>query len=610
MLKPVLDALDFRAASAAFQPLLEGIDIVRRFVATKHVLYPKGTAIPLALLTGNWASTVWENDTPDRRAIKHHFELCVLQKLERAIKCKEVWIEGAHRFRNPDEDMPKDWAQARETHYQKRGLSLDPNDFLRPLQAEMGLALEAFNRFLGGRNPDVTITYPGGGERGLFKVPKLDKQPERPIIQEAKAGVQRVWGMLDLLDILLEADRRVRFTRFFHTSGQRQVLDPEEVRLRLLLTIFSMGTNVGLKRIHAAAKPSCSYADLRYFRSRYLHADALREAIAALVNCILEARSPKIWGRGTACASDGKQLGAWDQNLMAEWNPHYNRRGIMVYWHVDTNALCIYSKLKTCSSSEVAAMIEGLVRHDTEMRVERNFVDSHGQSEVAFGFCRLLGVDLLPRLKRIKYERLYLPEKGMGGALPHLRGVLERPIRWDLAYEQYDEIVRHVVAVAEGTGPVDSILRRLNSYNRNHPTYRASLEIGKAQKTIFLCRHLTQPPQRREVQEGLNVVENWNGTVDFVRFGGKAEFQTNDPELQELSMLCLHLLQNAIVLSNTVMLERVLERDGLLARMEPEDYRALTPLFTAHINPYGEFDLDLAKPSFLDLHAPELVGVA
>ena len=28
-------------------------------------------------------------------------------------------------------------------------------------------------------------------------------------------------------------------------------------------------------------------------------------------------------------------------------------------------------------------MIEGLIRHDTQMRVEKNFVDSHGQSEVA-----------------------------------------------------------------------------------------------------------------------------------------------------------------------------------------------------------------------------------
>jgi len=101
---------------------------------------------------------------------------------------------------------------------------------------------------------------------------------------------------------------------------------------------------------------------------------------------------------------------------MAEWRSRYKGFGVMVYWHVETNAVSIYSQTKSFSSSEIAAMIEGLVRHDTEMRVEKNFVDSHGQSEVAFAFCHLLGsVRLMPRLKRIKYERLYLPEKGTAG---------------------------------------------------------------------------------------------------------------------------------------------------------------------------------------------------
>ena len=73
-------------------------------------------------------------------------------------------------------------------------------------------------------------------------------------------------------------------------------------------------------------------------------------------------------------------------------------------------------------------MIEGLVRHDTEMRVGKNFVDSHGQSEVAFAFCHLLGsVWLMSRLKRIKYERLYLPDKGIAGDYPNLAGTFVRP---------------------------------------------------------------------------------------------------------------------------------------------------------------------------------------
>ena len=31
-------------------------------------------------------------------------------------------------------------------------------------------------------------------------------------------------------------------------------------------------------------------------------------------------------------------------------------------------------------------MIEGVIRHCTEMAVDRQYVDSHGQSEVAFAF--------------------------------------------------------------------------------------------------------------------------------------------------------------------------------------------------------------------------------
>ena len=58
---------------------------------------------------------------------------------------------------------------------------------------------------------------------------------------------------------------------------------------------------------------------------------------------------------------------------------------------MEKKAACIYSQLKRCSSSEVAAMIEGVLRHCTTLEIEQQYVDSHGQSEVAFAFCYLLG---------------------------------------------------------------------------------------------------------------------------------------------------------------------------------------------------------------------------
>lgn len=44
---------------------------------------------------------------------------------------------------------------------------------------------------------------------------------------------------------------------------------------------------------------------------------------------------------------------------------------------------------------------------------------------------------------------------------------------------------------------------------------------------------------------------------------------------------------------NTRMLQTVLAEPTWHGRMAREDYRGLTPLIYAHVNPYGRFDLDL-----------------
>lgn len=41
-------------------------------------------------------------------------------------------------------------------------------------------------------------------------------------------------------------------------------------------------------------------------------------------------------------------------------------------------------------------MIEGVVHHCTAMEVDHQYVDSHGQSTVAFAFSGLPGFQLLP----------------------------------------------------------------------------------------------------------------------------------------------------------------------------------------------------------------------
>ena len=310
----------------------------------------------------------------------------------------------------------------------------------------------------------------------------LPVQPEPENLAALKARMLEHWPLTSLLDVFKEADLRIGFTGVFRSATAWENLDRNLVQERLLLTLYGLGSNAGIKRM-SAGQARTNYKDLLYVRRRYVTKDQLRAAIREVVNATLTERSPAIWGEGTtACASD------WDQNLTTEWHARYGGRGVMIYWHVDRKSTCIYSQLKRCSSSEVAAMVEGVLHHCTDMTVERQYTDSHGQSEVAFAFCKLLGFELLPRLKAIHSQRLYRPDNTV--VYPNLAPVISRTIDWNLIAQQYGQLVKYATALRLGTADTEDILRRFNRTTVQHPVYRALSELGAVVKTIFLCRYL------------------------------------------------------------------------------------------------------------------------
>jgi hypothetical protein len=69
---------------------------------------------------------------------------------------------------------------------------------------------------------------------------------------------------------------------------------------------------------------------------------------------------------------------------------------------------------------------------------------------------------------------------------------------------------------------------------------------------------------------------------------------SNRREDHEISMLAMHLIQNCMVYVNTlIMIHKVLAQPHWQGKLTPRDYAALTPLIWEHVNPYGQFDLDM-----------------
>ena len=229
------------------------------------------------------------------------------------------------------------------------------------------------------------------------------------------------------------------------------------------------------------------------------------------------------------------------------------------------------------------------------MKVEKQFVDTHGQNGVAFGFCHLLGFELMPRLKNIYAQRLARPETGKPDAYPNLQKILSQPINWDLIIEQYDQMIKYATALRLGIAETEAVLRRFNRTELQHPTYRAFAELGRAVKTMFLCHYLQSEALRREIHEGLNDIENWNGANGFIFYGHSGDFATNRLDEQEVTALSLHLLQICLVYVNALLIQRVLAEPRQLQQMNKEDLRALTPLIYSHVTPYGVFRLDLSE---------------
>ncbi len=93
----------------------------------------------------------------------------MLIALRDRLRCKEIWVVGADKWRNPDDDLPADFEAKRAAHYHQLGLPLDATAFASAVKAEMSASSPPSTTpaagSVGGSSPPGCLGTCFGGAR-------------------------------------------------------------------------------------------------------------------------------------------------------------------------------------------------------------------------------------------------------------------------------------------------------------------------------------------------------------------------------------------------------------------------------------------------------------
>lgn len=180
LLPPLLDTLEFHSNNETHRPLVQALDLLKRYAGSKARTFAAEEAVPIrGVVRPGWRELVVEPDKKGRQRVNRiSYELCVLEAVRERVRWKEVWVPGADRYRNPADDLPPDFATRREAYYQALGQPVEADAFLAGLQREMREALAGLDRALP-TNRDVRLVRKPDGT-GRIRLSPLTALPEPP----------------------------------------------------------------------------------------------------------------------------------------------------------------------------------------------------------------------------------------------------------------------------------------------------------------------------------------------------------------------------------------------------------------------------------------------
>jgi TnpA family transposase len=432
----LLELFDFRAAPAA-RPLLEVVEILRAMNRDKSRSVPQNA--PLEWINQRWRPYVVTDEGIDRR----FYELCALTELKNRLRSGDVWVTGSRQFKDFAAYLlePSRFAELKDKQALSLPVEQDRDAYVAGRIAQLKQALEEVDGLAArGELPDAAVS-----ESGLKITPLTNSVPE-----EASVLMRRAYALLPhikITDLLLEVDRWTGFSRHF---THIKTGEPAKDQILLLTAILSDGINLGISKM-AEACPGTTARKLDWLASLHIRDEAYTKALAELVNHHHRHPFSQHWGEGTTSSSDGQRYRASGRGEQSgQVNLRYgNEPGVLFYTHISDQYTPFYTKVIAANARDATHVLDGLLYHESDLRIEEHYTDTGGFTDHVFALCHLLGFRFAPRIRDLADKRLYVPGKERDH--PTLAPLIGGKLNLKLVKTQWEEILRLAASIRHGT---------------------------------------------------------------------------------------------------------------------------------------------------------------